>query len=421
MYRIATLLSYTFLFGSVALAEEHIVDDQHGSPGFSTTGNDWTTWGTNGYGYSGSDSSYHYLSHTVGGSDRRGTATWRADLGQTGTWRIDTWFRRTENRTRDADHVLIDSRGDEIHVVVDQHGEGASGWVELGEMWCEAGFGRCMVTLDGTDDDGSDAANAMRFTFVSAEGGSTESGPCDAPNGSGTYTMERYAGSVSATDWESVSYATGEADGREAFSPNVDAGEVLKATGFDVCDPDGEERIDSVVLAVNARTQYESGTYALNLRLDGEGAASRVFTGTSSRWHEVDLSADRLWTWGELETLRARVSLNDHPGGARDSDAWVDSFRLRVVYTGSSDEQDDTGDPPDSEPGEGPDGDTGQFSSEDTGSGPNAPSPPGQFGCACQSSGRSLPSGLPVLLLVLLVLVRRRRPGTCVGHPVLTI
>jgi len=342
-YDAATFLSLSLLAAAPAHAEEHIIDDSDGAPGFITSGDDWTTWGTNGYGYDSSDSSYHYLSHTVGGDDRRGTATWQAELQQAGTWQIETWFRRTENRSRDADHVVTDGLGAETWITIDQEGEGASGWVSLGEYWCEDGFGGCVVTLDGTDDDDSDEANAMRFTLVSLDDTSVETDPCGETQQPGTHTVDFFASSASGSGWESASSATGEADGDEAESPNVDEGEVLQATGFDICDPKGEETIDNVTLAVKAQTQYDSGTYALQLLLDAGGSASTVFSGTTSTWHEVDISEDRDWTWTGLASLSAQVSLYDHPGGARDSDAWVDSFRLRVTYSTVSGTSNDTG------------------------------------------------------------------------------
>ena len=147
--------------------------------------------------------------------------------------------------------------------------------------------------------------------------------------------MQDAAITASGDDWESASSATGDADGREAHSPNVDAGEILRATAFDVCDPEGEEQIEHVELAVLARTQYDSGTYALNLLLDASGSTYRVFTGTTATWHVLDISEEEDWTWESLAGLTARVSLHDHPGGARDSDAWVDAFRLHVTYTAS--------------------------------------------------------------------------------------
>ena len=79
----------------------------------------------------------------------------------------------------------------------DQEGEGASGWVSLGEYWCEDGFGGCVVTLDGTDDDESDEANAMRFTLVSTDDTPTETDPCDETSQPGTHTVDFFASSAS--------------------------------------------------------------------------------------------------------------------------------------------------------------------------------------------------------------------------------
>ncbi len=401
-------------------AEEHIVDDQDGAPGFTTTGDDWTTWGTNGYGYAGSDSSYHYLSHTVGGDDRRGTATWQAELGQAGTWRIETWFRRTENRTTDADHLVTDGLGSQTWIVIDQTGDGASGWVSLGEYWCDAGFGGCAVTLDGTDDDGSDEANAVRFTLVSADDGPPETDPCEGEAQPGPHRLDFFAGTASGTDWESASLATGEADGQEAHSPNVDSGELLRASSFGVCDPDGDETIDRVRLAVKARTQYDSGSYALELQLDAGGAASTVFTGTSAAWHELDITGDRAWSWAALEGLTAQVSLHDHPGGARDSDAWVDAFRLRVDYTTAGEDEppeEDTGDHEDPPDDSGPQGeDSAAPSSEDTGRPERPPRDGDDAGDAsgCDASGSSAAGSAWLIAGLLWVLVappRRRRRG----------
>ncbi len=410
------LLFISLLTPLSAIAEEHIVDDQDGAPGFTTTGDDWATWGMSGYGYDGGDSSYHYLSHTVGGDDRRGTATWEAELRQAGTWRIETWFRRTENRTSDADHVVTDGLGIRTWLVVDQTGDGASGWVSLGEYWCDAGFGGCSVTLDGTDDDGSDEANAVRFTLVAADDTPPDTDACDDAPEPGSHTVDFYAGSASGTDWESASYATGEADGAEAHSANVDSGEILRASAFGVCDPEGEETIDSVLLGVRARTQYDSGTYALELRLDASGAASTVFTGTSSAWHELDISGDQAWSWATLEGLTARVSLHDHPGGARDSDAWVDAFRLRVAYTTAAVEEEppeDTDSPTDPEDSGPPDLDDSEAPAGDTGR-PERPARQDDAvvdssGCAGCATGGAVAVPWTWALLGLLGLRRRRR------------
>ncbi len=324
-----------------------IVDDEDGSPTFTTTGDDWTTWSTNGEGYDSSDTDYHYLSHTVGGSDRRGTATWTPELPVAGTWLIETWFRRTENRTDDADHVVYDGYGAATSMSIDQQGSGGSGWLSLGEYYCEAGSGGCYVVLDGTDDDESDEANAMRFTLIAE--GEVEPEPeedCSEDPGPGTHQITFYAADVTASssgdDWESVSYAEGDPDGLEAHSPNVDSGEYLRAASWDICDPVGDEVIDRVEIGVLGRLQYDSGTYALTMAFDAGGAAT-TWSHTSSAWTTLDITGDRgSWAWSDLASLPAQVTLHDHPGGQRDSDAWVDAFSITVTYT-TADSGDDGG------------------------------------------------------------------------------
>jgi hypothetical protein len=311
---------------AVGLAETVLVDDEDGAPGFTTTGDDWTTWGMSGHGFDGTDSSYHYLSHTLGGSDRRGTATWTPELPVAGIWRVETWFRATENRTSNAQHLLYDRDGYVETVTLDQRGEGGSGWVELGELACEAGQSSCWVTLDGTDDDESDEANAMRFVLVSEDEVPDEEEAEGCSEEPGEHTITLWAGSVSASGWSDASSAEGEADGKEAHSENVDAGEVLSAEGFGRC---SLGTLTAVELGVRARTQYDSGTYALELLLSAAGV-SRVFTGTTASWTTLSLPAS---SWEEIDGLQASVQLHDHPGGERDSDAWVDAFRLSVTYT----------------------------------------------------------------------------------------
>ncbi len=335
--RIGTTLGLLCLvLAGSASAQTIIIDNTDSAPAFVLTGNDWTTWGSLGYGFDSGDSDYHYLSHTVGGPDRRGTATWTPDLPTAGLWEITTWWRRTENRTDDADHFITDGAGNVTHVVLDQRGTGASGWVLLGQFDCDAGLGGCSVELDGTDDDQSDAANAVRFQLITAappgDDDDAASGPCEA-QAPGTWVQESWAGTVTGADWTSMGAAVGAPDGAEAQTPNVDAGEFLRGSGFTLCDPDGDETITGVELEVRARTQYSSGPYALNLELHGGGAASALFTGTNLAWRTVDVTGDvAAWTWGAAEALAATVQLGSQPGGNRDSDAWVDAFRLRVTY-----------------------------------------------------------------------------------------
>ena len=331
-----------------AQAQTVVIDDQDGAPGFTTTGNDWTTWGMSGYGLDGADTTYHYLSHTVGGADRVGTATWTPDIPTAGTWQISTWFRMTENRTPDADHAITDGAGGTSYVVVNQVGDGASGWVDLGTYWCAEGWGGCSVTLDGTDDNHSDEANAVRFVFVSAgpnpgddddaaDDDDAVADPCAEFGGLGDHVQAAFAGSVSAQDWTDIGDAEGAADGAEAHTGNVDAGEYIAGSGFPLCDPLGDDVITGVEIAVRARTQYESGPYDVLLNLDA-GGVGVVWHGTSLAWRTVDVTPDQgTWTWSDAAALVPTITLNDQPGGNRDSDAWVDAFRVRVWYSTTTD------------------------------------------------------------------------------------
>jgi len=401
---------FTAHLGS-ALRDPIIVDDQHGAPTFTITGDDWTTWGTNGHGYSGEDTEYHYLSHTVGGSDRRGTATWTPDIPQEGTYRIEAWYRLTGNRTQDADHFVLDGYGNETHIVLDQYGDGPSGWVSLGEYWCTAGTGGCSVTLDGTDDDESDEANAMQFTLVD-----TEPPPppedCDEFLGLGQHTIEWYATSATASGWSDPSAATGPEDGVEAHSENVDEGESLDAGGWEVCDPIGEETLDSVEVEVLSRMQYDSGQYQLILAIDGGGDAYTTYSHVASAWDTVDITTDRdEWTWVDVEHVVASVTLYDHPGGARDSDAWADAFRIRITYTTTGGPGDDDAGDDDAADDDAGDDDLG--GDDDTDGSPQAADDDGgwESGCGCRSGGDRGASACWVLVVAAVGVAGWRRRG----------
>lgn len=325
---------------------DHIIDDQDGAPQFVLTGDDWGSWGSNGCGFSIADSSFKYLTKTTGGPDKKGTATWSPDLPAAGTYEITTWWRKTGNRTTDADHFIYDGVGGVTHVIIDQkadspaEGEEApgwdckSGWVSLGTYTCAAGVGGCKVVLDGTDDDQSDEANAVRFRLVDCNGSVTPPAAptCEFP-GEGPHTVKAFAEQVTGTGWEQAALAEGEPDGAEAHSPNVDAGEHLAATFGALCDPDGEETITAVRIGVKLRTQYDSGKYDVLLSFHGGGAAQLITHHTAAAWDVLDVTPDQPdWTWGLIGAIEARLELDSHPGGAIDSDAWVDAFSLEVDY-----------------------------------------------------------------------------------------
>ncbi len=334
------------LVAAPAAAQTVIIDNSDGAPEFVTTGNDWTSWGMLGNGYDGGDGDYLYLSHTLGGSDRRGMAIWTPTLPVAGRYEIATWYRRTSNRTSDADFVVRDGIGGERRRTLNQRGEGASGWVSLGRHWCDGGPGGCRVTLDGTDDDQSDEANAVRFRLLRADdtpggdGGDDPPEPpappaaCSSFPGLGDHQQQGFATVVDARDFDDRGRATGAPDRRGSHSPNLDAGEFFRASGWTVCDPAGDETITSVRLAVRARTQYQSGRYDIDVRLHAGGDAARIWKSTDYRWHTADVTGDRAgWTWADVAAMSAELRLERHPNGRRDSDVWVDAFRVRVRYT----------------------------------------------------------------------------------------
>ncbi len=416
---------------ATAAAQTVLVDDEDGAPTFTTTGNDWTTWATNGEGWSGSDSSYHYLSHTVGGSDRRGTATWSPDLPAAGSWRVETWFRRTENRTHDADHFVYDAAGGVTHIVLDQRGAGGSGWIDLGTYPCDAGPGGCWVVLDGTDDDHSDEADAMRFVLVAEEPPGDDDDdeppvedpdPCAEFPGLGRHVQEAAAEVVTAEGWDGALAAAGPPDGDEATTPNADAGEYLEGAGFAVCDPPGEETIESVEVSLLGRTQYEDGPYVVRMQLSAGGQASVPWNGTATAWHGLDATSDRAaWSWADVAEVTARTELLDHPGGNRDSDVWVDALRLTVTYTTTEapeqpGDDDDSADDEEPEPTDDDDAEPEEPTPEDPGPADidEGVAPAAQDdACGC---AQTLDGGVGLALLVAPVLGLRRRPSRSRAH-----
>ena len=140
----------------------------NGQSGYSETGNDWATWSSAGEAI-GTD--YRYLSKTVGGADRKGTAKWTPTLPAAGTYKVSAIFRATENRSPDADYFVFDANGKSHHYVIDQRDGATAGkshgpvYKSLGSHYLAPGKGH--VLLDGTDDDHSDEADAVEFVLVS--------------------------------------------------------------------------------------------------------------------------------------------------------------------------------------------------------------------------------------------------------------
>jgi len=118
---------------------------------------------------------YRYLSKYVGDESTNGRVIWQPAIAIEGTYRVTTGFRASENRTDDADYLLVGDDGQQTSVVVDQRGDGCVQQV-VGEIWCVPG-GSCRLELDGTDDTKSDAADETVFELVDCE--PPPPSPCD--------------------------------------------------------------------------------------------------------------------------------------------------------------------------------------------------------------------------------------------------
>jgi hypothetical protein len=314
----------------VALAQnwEKIIDD--GDAGYAETGNAWASWN-----HSGSiGGSYRYLSHHGKGLPRVGTATWQVNIPHTGQYEVSVHFRATENRTTDADYFVYDVNNKRHHFVLDQKNS-PSGWHRLGVFsWNKGQVAR--VILDGTDDNQSDEADAVRWRLVSQEPPPppppppTQGCESDTP---GQYTMIRYAESVqSQGDWSNPSHAANAPDQKEAHSPNVDPPDQLLASQFSFCTPQGKFEITKVKVGVLGRMQYDRDQYKLIMFWESAGKRF-TFSQTRALWVWGDItSARNQWSIADLQNLTIRLGLDQHPGGKRDSDAWIDAFAIEVNY-----------------------------------------------------------------------------------------
>ena len=139
----------------------------YGYPGYSETSSNWKTYNSP----QAHDSSYRYLSHEVGNHSRTGTATWETTVPYCGLYKVSISYRKTENRTPDADYyVTANEAGGEKHFVVDQrsHHPAYSGWVEVGVFFYTAEQ-KVRVHLDGTDDGSSDCADAAHWELIAQQ------------------------------------------------------------------------------------------------------------------------------------------------------------------------------------------------------------------------------------------------------------
>ncbi len=141
-----------------------VVDN--GDPGYQETGIAWVSYpfpeAHNG--------EYRYLSHLGHKVERKGTATWKIQIPTTGSYSLEIHYRPTENRTNDADFHVYDGNGKIHKYSINQsyHGHlSSTGWLNLGTFkWYSGQMAK--IVLDGTDDNQSDEADAVRWKLVSS-------------------------------------------------------------------------------------------------------------------------------------------------------------------------------------------------------------------------------------------------------------
>ena len=107
---------------------------------------------------------------------RKGWAVWQWDVQTSGRYKVEVFYRPTENRSPDADYFVLALKGRGVvadskildEKVIDQTEHGplhSQGWVTLGEYEYQNGT-TAAVGLWAHDDTHSDEADAVRWTLV---------------------------------------------------------------------------------------------------------------------------------------------------------------------------------------------------------------------------------------------------------------
>jgi uncharacterized lipoprotein YddW (UPF0748 family)/fibronectin type 3 domain-containing protein len=131
-----------------------IVDNDGGSPGFTTTGS-WSTSGSSGY------NGGSYVWANTGQSH---TATWTFTLPESGDWEVEVIYRASTNRATSVEYEIDTSSGTQT-AFVDQTQNNLV-WVSLGTYAMDSGS--TTVTLDSSGSSGGAVviADAVRITRV---------------------------------------------------------------------------------------------------------------------------------------------------------------------------------------------------------------------------------------------------------------
>ena len=162
VFAILALLLFSipaFAAGEVKVGWKKIID--YGQAGYSETGNAWRTYPA--FGHNGT---YRYLSHYDYRRIRKGTVTWATVIPASGIYRVSVSYRRTENRSPDADYYVTNSEGSENHYSFNQQGPNETYMWKLSGLFQYKKGQKVRVFLDGTDDTYSDCADAASWELL---------------------------------------------------------------------------------------------------------------------------------------------------------------------------------------------------------------------------------------------------------------
>jgi len=130
------------------------IDNDNGSP-YYTEGGGWSTSATSGF---------NGLSYRFAAPAAANTATWTADLTESGSYDVSVWYRASGNRCTSTGYRVLASNGTQTRTVNQTANDQT--WTSLGTFSFNAGLNS--VVLDGGISSGGDViiADAVRFSKV---------------------------------------------------------------------------------------------------------------------------------------------------------------------------------------------------------------------------------------------------------------
>jgi uncharacterized lipoprotein YddW (UPF0748 family) len=152
LHRILFFITISLLILSSTAADEYIVDNDDGAPGYIQSG-DWSLSVSSGY----NGGEYWYTDETLAPS----YCIWTPDILTTGTYDVYAIYRQSTNRTPDAPYTVVHAGGSTV-VNIDQSGANTIVETYLGEFSFNTGTSG-YVRLDNNGGSGAYISDAIRF------------------------------------------------------------------------------------------------------------------------------------------------------------------------------------------------------------------------------------------------------------------